>query len=180
MTEDKRIDYGKAVELFQLAIHERGADHVYERPRGGDGCYYSDHVFESASSLTEDIIPYLKPGCAWGLALSRSHLVPLEKMAVQPGFVVAMLQDFGFEITPKAAAFMSESQSRQDAGDSWGHAVGQLGRRHAEFRLPRHLRGLAQSLSWASAQDGDGYTVAGRVFSLLYPEAQSAPVCPSP
>jgi hypothetical protein len=129
---DKRIDYAKAVELFQIAINERGADYVYQRPHAGGGCYYSDHVFDNAGDLTEEMVPYLKPGCAWGLALSRTGLVPLRELAVISGFVADVLMTLGFEITPKAKAFMSESQAAQDAGSAWGQAF-EMGVESAEL-----------------------------------------------
>lgn len=117
MSDEKLIDYKRAVELFGLAIKEKGPDFVYEKPDGHSGCYYSD--VPTGQLFREEPT---EPGCAWGWALALSEMVTLEEVARFGGNIVSVMYTLDYDLTEKAEAYMSSAQDAQDRGYTWGEA----------------------------------------------------------
>lgn len=113
-----RLGLSRVRELAQLAVLERGAEFVYQRPEidGQPTCAYFDN--------------FGKPSCLVGMILFRCGIEPLHYTTLNSVWVFDLQDEGVIEADPDAIAYLDDLQSAQDKNVPWGEAVENAEQKH--------------------------------------------------
>lgn len=121
-----RIEFNEAIELLNRAVAERGADYVYrEDPKAFDA---EDEV-RCVNTFDDGT-----PGCIVGQVCFYAGLDAEDLASNRFSPVDTLVAEEVLNIDSDVIELLSEAQSRQDGGDTWGKAV----QRAIEKSSPRY------------------------------------------